>query len=103
MRRTLFGDEHEQFRSAFRQFLAAEAVPHIEEWEREGTASREFWRAAGKLGFLGFEAPEEYGGLGIRDFRFNAVIQEEVADSGIATVTGQVSGSRAARDVPRRA
>ncbi|WP_286900570.1 acyl-CoA dehydrogenase family protein [Thermocrispum sp.] len=85
MRRTLYTDEHEQFRAAFRQFLDAEAVPHWEEWEKAGTAPREFWRAAGKLGFLGFEAPEQYGGLGIRDFRYNAVLQEEVADSGIAT------------------
>lgn len=84
MRRTIFGEQHEDFRSAFRDFLDREAVPHIESWEHAGTLPREFWRTAGKLGFLGFEADEKYGGLGIRDFRFNAVIQEEVADSGIA-------------------
>jgi alkylation response protein AidB-like acyl-CoA dehydrogenase len=85
VRRVLYGAEHETFRKAFRQFLDAEAVPEVEKWEAAGTFPRSFWEAAGGLGFLGFEAPQEFGGLGVRDFRYNAVIQEEVADSGIAT------------------
>lgn len=85
MRRMLYNGDHEAFRKAFRQFLDAEAVPQVEEWEAAGTLPRSFWEAAGNLGFLGFEAPQEFGGLGVRDFRYNAVIQEEVADNGIAT------------------
>jgi alkylation response protein AidB-like acyl-CoA dehydrogenase len=83
MRRALFTEEHEEFRSVFRAFLEAEAVPHAEEWLAAGTLTRDFWRAAGKAGFLGFEAPAQYGGLGVHDFRYNAIIAEEVAASGI--------------------
>ncbi|MGW4339969.1 acyl-CoA dehydrogenase family protein [Rhodococcus koreensis] len=85
MRRRLFETEHDAFRDSFRQFLHANAVPRVEEWESDGVTPRDFWTTAGSLGFLGFEAPPEFGGLGIRDFRYNAIIQEEVAASGIAT------------------
>ncbi|WP_280498703.1 acyl-CoA dehydrogenase family protein, partial [Nocardia cyriacigeorgica] len=40
---------------------------------------------AGKQGFLGMAVPEQYGGGGVKDFRYNAVITEE-------TVRGQYSG-----------
>ncbi len=83
MRRTIFDDEHEDFRQAARAFLRREAVPHADDWEREGMVPRSFWQAACAQGLVGFEAPEEYGGLGIRDFRFNAVIDEEVAYAGV--------------------
>jgi acyl-CoA dehydrogenase len=82
MKRRIFEDEHHEFRESVRRFLAAEAVPHTEEWERAGMVDRAFWRQAAKCGFVGFEMPEEYGGVGITDFRFNAVIGEEVAYSG---------------------
>lgn len=84
MRRHLYSAEHETFRSAFREFLDHEAVPFVDDWEAAGTLPREFWKAAGDAGYLGFEADPELGGLGIDDFRYNAVIQEEVAASGIA-------------------
>lgn len=84
MKRTIYEPEHEALRSAFRSFLQAEAVPHIEAWEQAGVVSREFVQRAGAQGFLGFEVPEEYGGQGLADFRYNAVMSEEVASSGIA-------------------
>jgi alkylation response protein AidB-like acyl-CoA dehydrogenase len=83
MRRTLYEDEHEQFRESFRRFLAEEVAPHYLTWEREGVVPRDVFRKAGELGFLGMEIPEEYGGAGIDDFRFNAVIGEEAASSGL--------------------
>jgi alkylation response protein AidB-like acyl-CoA dehydrogenase len=82
MRRTIFGPEHEDLRASFRTFLAREAVAHTEDWEREGMVPREFWEKAAAGGFVGFEAPEEFGGAGISDFRFNAVIDEEIARAG---------------------
>lgn len=85
MRRTLYTADHEEFRAGFREFLQAEAVPHSEEWLAAGTHPRDFWKAAGAAGFLGFEAAPEYGGLGVRDFRYNAVIAEEVAALGVVT------------------
>jgi alkylation response protein AidB-like acyl-CoA dehydrogenase len=80
----LYESEHEDFRSAFRSFLDKEAVPHVEKWEQNGTPAREFIVAAAESGFLGFEFDAEHGGLGIRDFRYNAVMTEEVVASGMA-------------------
>lgn len=85
MQRTLFAAAHEEFRRSFRAFLESEGIPHTDEWLAAGTVTRDFWRSAGKAGFLGFEAPTELGGLGVRDFRYNAVIAEEVAASRLAT------------------
>jgi len=82
MRRSIFTDEHEQFRATARAFFERECVPHTEQWEREGKVSREAWRKAGQAGLLGWEAPEEYGGLGIRDYRFNAIVSDEMFGSG---------------------
>jgi len=82
VKRDLFDDEHEQLRAAFRQLLEKELVPHIAEWERAGIADRELFRKAGAAGFLGMAVPEEYGGGGVDDFRFNLVIGEEVQAVG---------------------
>jgi len=82
VRRTLFEPEHDQFRAAVRAFLEKEAVPHTQEWESAGLVSREFWTKAAAQGFVGFSAPEEFGGAGLRDFRFNAVLNEEVVGTG---------------------
>jgi alkylation response protein AidB-like acyl-CoA dehydrogenase len=85
VRRAVYDADHEAFRLGFRQFLLREAVPHTVEWEAAGLVDRSFWRAAGAAGYLGFEAPTAYGGLGLRDFRYNAVMSEEVASLGIAS------------------
>ena len=82
MRRTIFDDEHRSFRESARAFMTREAVPHTEEWEAAGIIDRSFWVKAAESGFVGFEAPEQYGGLGISDFRFNAILDEEVAYAG---------------------
>lgn len=84
MRRTVYTQEHEAFRSAFRAFLDREAVPFADQWEKAGVVDRAFVKKAGVQGFLAFEVPEEYGGLGIRDFRYNAVMAEEIVYSGTA-------------------
>lgn len=78
MQRTLMDDEHDQFRLSFRRFVEREIVPHQAEWERAGIVPRELFAAAGSAGFLGMAAPVEYGGGGVDDFRFNAVIGEEL-------------------------
>jgi alkylation response protein AidB-like acyl-CoA dehydrogenase len=81
--RTLFEEEHEAFRESFAAWVANEVSPHYMEWERAGLAPREMFASAGKYGFVGIAVPEEYGGGGSRDFRFNQVIAEELALAGI--------------------
>ncbi|MFE5703269.1 acyl-CoA dehydrogenase family protein [Rhodococcus koreensis] len=84
MRRTIYTAEHESFREAFRAFLDREAVPNVEKWEQAGTPDRDFIVKAAENGYLGFEFDPRYGGLGIDDFRYNAVMTEEVVASGMA-------------------
>lgn len=82
MERTIFADEHHQFRASVRSFLNRHAVPHTAEWEATGQVGRGFWKAAAAQGLVGFAAAEEFGGAGLRDFRFNAVLNEEVVRTG---------------------
>ncbi|MGW3645310.1 acyl-CoA dehydrogenase family protein [Streptomyces sp. NPDC000878] len=79
MRRTIFTADHEQFRDTARTFYLRECAPHTEQWERDGQVSRAAWAAAGKAGLIGWQFPEEYGGQGIWDFRYNAIMAEEMA------------------------
>jgi alkylation response protein AidB-like acyl-CoA dehydrogenase len=83
VQRTLFEDEHEQFRQSVRTFLEKEALPNKLAWERSGIVDRELFERAGSNGFLAMAAPEEYGGGGTDDFRYNLVIGEEVQRLGL--------------------
>jgi alkylation response protein AidB-like acyl-CoA dehydrogenase len=73
-----FTDVHEMFRASFRAFVERELVPHRAEWEAAGLVDRRVFRAAGEAGFLGIDAPEEHGGGGTKDFRYNVIISEEL-------------------------
>jgi alkylation response protein AidB-like acyl-CoA dehydrogenase len=83
MQRELFEPEHDLFRDSFRRFLDKEIVPRAGEFERAGIMDRAVFARAGAAGFLGMEVPEEYGGGGVRDFRYNTVISEEIAEACI--------------------
>jgi long-chain-acyl-CoA dehydrogenase len=76
--RHLFDADHDAFRKTVRAFCEKEIAPHHDEWEAAGIVPRELWTAAGAQGLLGFMMPEQYGGGGSRDFRFNAVLMEEI-------------------------
>lgn len=85
-RRALYDDVHEDFRQSFRTFLAREATPHAEQWERDEIVPRSFFARAGEGGFCGMAVPERFGGADADDFRFNAIIGEELAREGLASV-----------------
>ena len=82
MQRTLFEEEHDLFRAAFRQFVDKELVPHVDEWEKAGIVDRDVFTKAGANGFLAMDAPETYGGGGVEDFRYNQIISEELQMAG---------------------
>jgi alkylation response protein AidB-like acyl-CoA dehydrogenase len=84
--RPIFEPEHEAFRESFRSFVRREIVPNHPDWERAGVVDREVWRRAGAAGFLGLGVPEEYGGGGPADFRFNVVVDEELTVAGASGV-----------------
>jgi len=78
VRRDIFGEEHELFRAQLRRFVEAEVVPRIAGWNANGICDRETWRRMGEAGFLGVNAPEEYGGAG-ESFLYSAIVIEELA------------------------
>ncbi|WP_416969728.1 acyl-CoA dehydrogenase family protein [Streptomyces sp. 4F14] len=79
MRREVFTADHEAFRELVRDVVAKEVVPHYTEWEKAGRLPRSFFERLGGLGLLGMAIPEEYGGGGQPDYRYNVVLQEEAA------------------------
>ncbi|MFC4950218.1 acyl-CoA dehydrogenase family protein [Pseudonocardia sp. GCM10023141] len=78
MERDIFDAEHDAFRDLARTFIEKEITPFHEGWEHDGQVSRDVWLAAGKAGLLGTDVPEEFGGGGVEDFRYNAVLTEEL-------------------------
>jgi alkylation response protein AidB-like acyl-CoA dehydrogenase len=82
MQRDIFDADHDAFRDLARTFTAKEIVPFHEQWEEDGQVDREVWRAAGKTGLLGMDVPEEFGGGGAADFRYNAILTEELVSAG---------------------
>ncbi|EID80982.1 MULTISPECIES: acyl-CoA dehydrogenase family protein [Rhodococcus] len=86
MERTLFEPEHELFRESYRKFLAQHAEPNHAKWEERNIVDRSLWVEAGKQGFLGMAVPEEFGGGGVRDFRYNAIVTEETTRGGYSGI-----------------
>ena len=81
--RAIFGDVHDEFRRSFSSWVAKEIAPDYMLWEEAGIAPREIFTSAGSNGFLGMQIPEEFGGGGSDDFRFNQIVAEEFAYAGI--------------------
>ncbi len=83
VRRELFEDEHDAYRESFRAFLQAEVVPNHERWKENHLVDRDLFTKAAEMGFMAMAIPEEYGGLGISDWRFNAITAEEAAHAAV--------------------
>ncbi len=79
MPRTVYGPDHEAFRLSVREFIERTLRPRTEQMLEAKSIDRDIWQEAGKQGLLGLEIPEEYGGAGANDYRFNAVEAEENA------------------------
>ena len=84
MQRTIYGPEHRLFRESVDHFVATAIAPNHDVWTRAGRVDKAMFRAAGEQGLLGMAIPEEYGGGGVNDFRYNAIIDEAVTASGAA-------------------
>jgi alkylation response protein AidB-like acyl-CoA dehydrogenase len=82
VKRVGFAPEHEQLRETTRQYVEREIAPHADRWEADRIVDRSAYVAAGRYGLIGFNMPEQFGGGGTDDFRFNAVILEELARWG---------------------
>ncbi|MFJ9541442.1 acyl-CoA dehydrogenase family protein [Streptomyces sp. NPDC101225] len=92
MKRDLYDTDHEDFRAMARAFVAKEVAPHLDAWEAAGEVDRSLYRAAGAAGLLGLGVEEEYGGSGVDDFRYNAVLIEELCRAGATSVSMNLNG-----------
>lgn len=90
--RALFDESHDDFRVTVRKFVEAEVVPYQSDWDDQGSIPREFYRKAGGVGLLGFGFDEVNGGLGIDDFRYSVVINEELSRVGAIGASMGVCG-----------
>ncbi|MCY0906288.1 acyl-CoA dehydrogenase family protein [Arthrobacter sp. H14-L1] len=79
MQRKLYEEDHELFREVAQEFNAREVAPHYAQWDADHMMSRQLWTAAGEQGLLGLAVPEDFGGMGMTDYRFRAVLDEEFA------------------------
>jgi long-chain-acyl-CoA dehydrogenase len=90
MKREIYDEDHEAFRASVKEFLDRSVVPHVEQYATDKAIPREFWLEAGKQGLLGLEVPEVYGGSEAGDYRFNAVLFEELSkvNAALASCAG---------------
>ena len=87
MKRTLFEEDHDAFRESVRGFVTRTIEPAEEKMIEQRYVDRDSWLEAGRNGYLGLEVPEEYGGSGADDYRFNAILNEELAHSSAAVAS----------------
>lgn len=82
MHRTIFGEDHELFRASVQHFLEREILPNIESWETQGRVDKQMFLEAGRAGLLGMAIPDQFGGGGVDDFRYNAIVDEVLTGGG---------------------
>ena len=80
MPRNVYGPDHEAFRESAREFVDRSLKPRAEDFIKDKAIGREIWLEAGAQGLLGLEVPEQYGGSEAGDYRFNAVLAEELVE-----------------------
>ena len=77
-----YHEEHDDFRSVAREFNEREVAPHYARWHAEHMMDRSVWSQAAEAGLVGLAIPEEYEGMGLTDYRFRAVLDEEFVRAG---------------------
>jgi alkylation response protein AidB-like acyl-CoA dehydrogenase len=87
MPRNLYGPDHESFRASVQEFVDRTLKPRAEQMISVKTIERDLWQEAGKQGMLGLDIPEEYGGMGAADYRFNAISAEVISGFNAAVAS----------------
>ncbi|GAA2897899.1 MULTISPECIES: acyl-CoA dehydrogenase family protein [Microbacterium] len=90
MERDIYEEDHEAFRDLVKDFVKRHVSNEsIERWDAAGEIDRETMRAAGEAGIIGLSVPEEFGGAGmLQDYRFRAIVNEEVIGAGAGSLAG---------------
>ena len=92
LERRIFEADHDAFRETARRFAERDVAPHLDDWAAAGRVDRDLFAKAGELGLLGIGVDERFGGGGIDDFRFNAILIEELAAVGAQAIAMSLSG-----------
>lgn len=72
-----FTEEQTMLRSSVRSFVDKEIMPHITEWDRQGSFDPAIMGKLADLGLMGVCIPTEYGGSGM-DYNALAIVCEEL-------------------------
>ncbi|WP_342542234.1 acyl-CoA dehydrogenase family protein [Paenisporosarcina sp. FSL H8-0542] len=72
-----FSEEQQLLRKTVRQYVDAEIIPHMAEWDATGGFDQKVWKRLAELGFMGVCVPEAYGGSGM-DYNSLAIVCEEL-------------------------
>ncbi|WP_040691567.1 acyl-CoA dehydrogenase family protein [Nocardia vinacea] len=91
MRRALYAADHETYRETVRAFLEREVAPYKDKWDEDRWIDREVYKKAAAAGLYGLEIGEEYGGSGVHDYRYRAVVCEEVSRIGALSFNTTIS------------
>lgn len=91
MPQPFYESDHEHFREVVREFVKREVIPNLDQWEEDRATGRAVWKSAGAQGILGIRVAEEFGGGGMKDYRFRCVVQEELATVGAASLASGFS------------
>ena len=90
MPRNIYGPEHEDFRASVSEFVERTLKPRAEQMLEVKSIDRDIWKEAGSQGLFGLDIPEEFGGMGAEDYRFNAVSAEVI--NGFNAAVGSCFG-----------
>ncbi len=87
-------DEQKAIKEAAREFAEKEFPNYAEECDREEKFPFELWKKAAKLGFIGMNIPEEYGGQGLGVLDSCLVVEEFWrVDGGLGMIMASTFGS----------
>jgi alkylation response protein AidB-like acyl-CoA dehydrogenase len=82
----LFSETQLMIRDAAREFAQGTLAPNSADWDRNATFPKEALAEMGKLGFMGMQVPEEWGGSGVDHVAY-ALAVEEIAAGDASTST----------------
>ena len=78
---------HDEWRNQLRRFFENEIIPFADEWDECGSIPADLWPKSAKIGILGLNYPEEFGGSseGI-DIWHKNILNEELARIAVGGV-----------------
>ena len=80
-------------RDAARSFAQEKLAPNAAEWDRSSAFPKEAVAEMGRLGFMGMQVPEEWGGSGVDHVAYALAVEEIAAGDGSCSTIMSVHNS----------